>query len=303
MRVLNFGSLNIDRVYTVDRLVTPGHAKLVKEFQVMAGGKGLNQSIAVRKAGTDSVYHAGNIGKNGDLLKFTLLEHKVNIDFIEKSNVDAGHAVIQLSEDANHTILVHAGSNYCNSKAMIERTIAHFEKGDILLLQNEINDIDYIIDLAHARGMRIFLNPAPFDEKVFKYDLNKVDTLIVNASELFALTEADSIETAIKRLKKFEVNVLLTLKLSGGIYFDTAGNQVRYPAYQAETIDSTAAGDVFIGYFLAGIIQNKTIKVSLNQASKAAAVSTTKVGASDSIPSPEAIQAYFDERGLYEYKQ
>lgn len=299
MKVLNFGSQNIDRIYYVDRLVRPGMTKLAHGYQVMSGGKGLNQSVSIRKAGVE-VYHAGNIGRNGELLKYTLLEHGVKIDFLQKSNVDTGHAIIQLADDSDHTILVHAGSNQSNRIEDIDRTLDYFDAGDLLLLQNEINDIGYIVDRAFEKGMKIFLNPAPFNKSVYTYDLNKVDTLIVNESELLELARARRINDAVRSIMVKKLNVLLTLGLRGGTYIARDGTQHYYRAHQVESIDTSAVGDVFVGYFLAGIAQGMEMEDNLDRSSKAAALSTMRIGTVNSIPDIQSVLEYFDGKDAYE---
>lgn len=172
MKILNFGSLNIDNVYQVDGLVLSGNTIDSKEYQVFSGGKGLNQSVAMSKAGAKEVYHAGNIGMNGEFLMYTLLEHGVKTDFIKRSQCKTGHAVIQVADNAEHTIIIHGGSNHNIDIEFIDEVLNHFQAGDLLLLQNEINNVGYIIEAAHARGLTIVLNPAPANKKVLAYDLS-----------------------------------------------------------------------------------------------------------------------------------
>lgn len=295
MKILNYGSLNIDYVYNVDTLVEAGTTKSDKGFTTMAGGKGLNQSIAISKAGLSEIYHAGNIGRNGEFLKLTLLEHNVKIDYIKKSNVDTGHAIIQISDDAEHTIIVHGGSNYNNEKDIINQVINEFDENDILLIQNEINDVAYIIEKAFEKKMRIFLNPAPFDEKVFAYDLHKIDTLILNEQELYLLVKCKNFDESIKLLKKYDVNIVITLGEKGGKYFARDMKEYSYPCYDVDVVDTTAVGDAFVGYFIAGIGSQKSIKYILDRSSKAGALTATKIGSAISIPSSEDVDKFLGE--------
>lgn len=296
MKILNYGSLNIDKIYNVSKLVEPGHATIAKGYEVMSGGKGLNQSVALKKAGFKEVYHAGNIGKNGDFLKYTLLEYGIDITHLTKSNIDTGHAIIQVSDDNMHTILIYSGSNYNNKKHEIDQVMACFSSGDCLLLQNEINNVPYIIDKASDAGMRIFYNPSPFNKHALNVALEKIETLIVNEHELLRLSECASIDEGIHKLSGYNINILFTKGKEGGIYYGSDGEVYAYKAHQIEEIDTTAVGDVFVGYFVAEVMLNNTIKAALEKSSQAAALSTTKIGTVLSIPSTDEVDLYFGDK-------
>lgn len=276
MKILNYGSLNIDKIYNVNKLVTADHAKIVKGYEVMSGGKGLNQSVAMKKAGYNNIYHAGNIGKNGDFLKYTLLEYGINIDYLMKSNVDTGHAIIQVSDDGMHTILIYSGSNYNNKSSDIDEVIDHFNEGDCLLVQNEINNVAYIVKKAYEAGMRIFFNPSPVNDEVLKVDLDKIDTLIVNDVELLKISGLSTYQLALEKLKAHNLNILWTRGKTGGSYYGADGTVQEYAAYQVEELDTTAVGDVFVGYFVAEIILGRDLGTALDMSAKAAALSTKK---------------------------
>jgi len=284
MKILNYGSLNIDYVYNVNTLVEPGTTIADKGLRVMSGGKGLNQTIAIRKAGFSDVFHAGNIGRNGEFLKLTLLEHRIKINYIEKSKADTGHAIVQLSDSGEHTIIVHSGSNYNNNLNTIDKVINDFDEGDILLLQNEINDVKYIIDKAYDKKMRIILNPAPFHKTVFTFDLEKVDTLILNEQELYLLSKCHDFNGAIKVLKEYSLNIVVTLGEKGGKYYTRDMMEYAYSSYDVDIIDTTAVGDAFVGYFVAGIARGDLIKDILVRSSKAGALAATIEGSAISIP-------------------
>jgi ribokinase len=255
----------------------------------------LNQSVALKKAGFNEVFHAGNIGKNGDFLKYTLLEYGVDISYLIKSNVDTGHAIIQVAEDGQHNILVFSGSNYSNKDMDIDKVIAHFDPQDCLLVQNEINNVPYIVEQGYERGMRIFFNPSPFNEQVLNVDLSKVETLIVNEHELLKLSGFNTLEEAWHFFKPFQINVLLTKGLAGGEYYGKDGAQYTYKAFCVEEVDSTAVGDVFVGYFVAEMMLGKNVEDALDHSSKAAALSTMKEGTVLSIPSTEEVDEYFGD--------
>ena len=137
MKVLNFGSLNLDYVYQVDHIIIPGETQATKSRNTFCGGKGLNQSIALAKAGIP-VYHAGQIGEEGDILLETCKANGVNTEFIKKVPGPSGHTVIQVDKNGQNSILLFGGSNRSITREFVDEVFANFEKDDILLLQNEV---------------------------------------------------------------------------------------------------------------------------------------------------------------------
>ena len=178
MKVLNFGSLNLDYVYQVESILIPGETQASKDRKTFCGGKGLNQSIALAKAGIP-VFHAGMIGEEGDILLETCRENGVNTDFIRKIQGPGGHTVIQVDKNGQNCILLFGGSNRSITREFVDEVLSAFEKGDILLLQNEINELDYIIDQAYEKGMMIILNPSPYDKALETCDLKKISLFCI----------------------------------------------------------------------------------------------------------------------------
>ena len=181
-KVLNFGSLNLDYVYQVSHFVKPGETLSAVSQTINAGGKGLNQSVALAKAGAE-VYHAGCLGLGGEKLEKTLREYGVNTSFLLPVNQIQGNAVIQVTPSGENSIVLFGGSNQCISEEQVNKTLSAFGEGDFLVLQNEINNLPMIIDKARAIGMVIFLNPSPFDDRLDQVDFGKLDWLLVNEIE------------------------------------------------------------------------------------------------------------------------
>lgn len=284
-KILNFGSLNIDHVYHVDTFVTPGETKLSKSLTKYAGGKGNNQSIALAKAGA-KVFHAGAIGLDGQFLLDNLNAEHVNTDYIYiDSNIPTGHAIIQVNEQGENCILLHGGANQAISIEYITQVLSNFGKNDILLLQNEVSNLDKIIEIAGEKEMIIYFNPAPMCNKLQQYPLQYIDTFIVNQTEAKALTSGYSTEEILSKMSLLFPNskVILTLGDQGVIYQDNQ-QQLIQPAYAANAIDTTAAGDTFLGYFLACLQKNFDIKQALDISCRAAAITVTRKGATSSIP-------------------
>lgn len=292
MKVLNFGSLNLDYFYKVNSLVKPGQTISANEFSIDFGGKGLNQSIALARA-TVSVYHAGLIGENGKELKEYCLENNINVEFIKESNKSTGHAIIQVDEKGENSIILYKGANFEITKYYVDYVLDKFDKDDIILLQNEISLVGYIIEEAKKREMKIAFNPAPMNSSVKGYRLDYVDYLIVNETEAFELTDLQNPEEAIKKLKEEYNNeiIIITLGKEGLIYIED--NTVKkIEGIKINSIDTTAAGDTFIGYFLAMINKNNNVFEALTFANKAAALKVTKEGSSKSIPKMKEVNEW-----------
>lgn len=189
MKALNYGSLNIDFVYNVKHFVRSGETISSHNMAIFAGGKGLNQSVALAKSGIDT-WHAGNIGEDGEFLAEILQKAGAHTDFISRLPGRNGHAIIQKQLNGQNCILLYGGSNRQNTRTQVDEVLSHFEKGDYLILQNEINEIAYIMERAHEKGMIIVLNPSPMDEKIFTYPLEYVDYFLLNEIEAKDLMSA-----------------------------------------------------------------------------------------------------------------
>jgi len=284
MKILNFGSINKDLVYNVEDFVKPGETISSRDYGLYLGGKGLNQSVAISKSGSE-VYHAGCINKSDQSIISDLKKWGVNTDYINKINEATGHAIIQINRDGENSIIIHGGANNCVEKDQIDKVLSNFNEGDYILLQNEINSVNEIIEKAHKKGLRIFFNPAPYSSAVNNYSIEKVNTLIYNETEGQRLSGKKDDNQIIKTLSNKYPNTrqILTLGERGSIYsFDK--NTIKVKAESVKTIDSTAAGDTYIGYYISSLSKKISVEQSMKIASKAASIATTIVGGANSIP-------------------
>lgn len=284
MKVLNFGSLNIDRVYRVPHFVREGETLSSSGYDVFAGGKGLNQSMALAKAGAD-VFHAGKIGPDGLFLKKELADNGVHTAFIEETGTVTGHAIIQVTNAGENSILLFGGANKEITEEQTLRVLDHFEAGDMIVLQNEINVLETVLDAAYKKGMVIAFNPSPMTDHLKKLDLKKLSYLILNELEAETLTEEKELEKQLVKLRKQapELKVVLTLGERGVIYEDKT-QRLTQKSFPTEVVDTTAAGDTFLGYFLSMVGCGKKAEEALEIASKAASIAISRKGASASIP-------------------
>lgn len=287
MKVLNFGSLNLDYVYDVDHFVREGETISSADMSVFCGGKGLNQSVALAKAGV-KVYHAGAVGSaDGAMLLEALSNVGADISYIKRYDMSSGHDIIQKNRAGNNCILLYGGANQNIGIDFIKEVLKDFDKGDILLLQNEVSNLSFIIDEGYKRGMSIVLNPSPINEKIFEYDLEKVEYLILNeieAADILGASDTGEDELIDKLTKRFPgMKIVLTLGEKGSVYVDKT-QKIRQEIYKTDVVDTTAAGDTFTGYFIAGIVAGIDVAASLKQAARAASITVSRKGASPSIP-------------------
>ena len=291
MKVLNFGSVNIDYVYQMAHFIRPGETAPCEMLTTGCGGKGLNQSIALAKAGT-KVYHAGLYGKEGQFLLDKMNAAGVDTGFMRLGEGPNGHAIIQVEKSGQNCIILYGGTNRQVTDGYVDEVLAHFEKGDVLVLQNEINNMPYLMKKAHEKGLRIAFNAAPYGPEVLAYPLETVTWLIVNEVEGAGLSgKEDFDEIAETLVRKYPgVTVMLTMGKSGCLY-KSQEETVRVPACRVDAVDTTAAGDTFIGYFVRGMIEGLPVEETLKQATVASAIAVTKPGAADSVPALEEVLA------------
>ena len=284
MKILNFGSINKDFFYSVNDFVKPGETISSIKYNVKIGGKGLNQSVGISKAG-QKIYHAGIINKDDTFILDRLKKWNINCENIVLGVNPTGHAIIQVDKNGENSIIIHGGANHDFDIKFIKSVLSKFDSGDILVLQNEINNIKEIIDGAHHKKMKIVFNPAPFNNEILSYDLNKISTLILNQTEGEALSKEKKPVNILKVLNsKFNnTEIILTLGEKGSLY-SFKDELLKIKAHKVDTVDTTGAGDTFIGYYVAGIASKMNKKDNLNRASKAAAIATTKLGGAGSIP-------------------
>lgn len=284
MKILNFGSCNVDYVYSLEHIVNAGETLSSKKLEIFPGGKGLNQSIAAARAGLE-VYHAGCVGNDGELLLDILKASGVDISYIKKVDEKNGHAIIQVSPEGENSIFLFGGSNEMVSKEYIDMVLENFGKEDIVLLQNEISNIDYIVKRAYEKNMRIVLNPSPMNEKILKLDFNMLSFIILNEIEAKAITGFEDTQKSLEVFKnKYpKLKVMLTLGKKGCVYMES-DKVLSRGSFSVKAVDTTAAGDTFTGYFLAGISKSVGIEETLKLASAASAITVSRPGAAPSIP-------------------
>ena len=284
MKTLNFGSVNVDHVYSVGDFVRPGETLSSLSYKKFSGGKGANQSIALARAGAD-VYHAGRIGADGIWLKEKLEESGIKTKYLEVCETPTGHAIIQVSRTGENSIILFGGANQTVDRKFADSVLKNFHKGDFLLLQNEISSTAHIMKKASRLKLKIIFNPAPMNSDVLSYPLKLVDIFILNEIEAAELAGKSGTENIIREMKRKFPKALTILTLgSKGVAYMEKDKVVRVPAFKVKAVDTTAAGDTFIGYYLASISKGVNLRDAISIACKASALCVTRHGAADSIP-------------------
>ena len=296
MAIYNFGSLNIDKIYELDRFVKPEETIISKSYSEKFGGKGLNQSIAISRSGSE-VYHIGVIGKDGNDFRNYLRSNNVNIDYIIQVNLPNGHAIIQVDRNGQNCIIVDKGSNDHLNKDLIDDVMKKIGDSDFVLLQNEVSNVDYIIQQAFKRNAFIVLNPSPINSVLLESSLEHVNLFILNEIEAKYLSDyfEDNLEILKDKLlaKYPDSAFLLTLGSKGSTYFDE-NSDVRNQAYEVKVKDTTGAGDTFCGYFISSLSKGKDIKECMEISNAASALAITNQGASSSIPNFKVVEKFIE---------
>lgn len=293
-KVLCFGSLNIDYTYKVDHFVQKGETISSQGLQVFSGGKGLNQSTALAKAGVE-IYHAGAVGRDGEFLLEQLRDvgvHTENVAVL--TEVRSGNAIIQNDAEGDNCIILYGGANQAVTREQADAVIGKFSAGDYIILQNEISELAYIMETAHKKGMRIVLNPSPMNDKILALPLEKVDLLILNEVEAGQILDTDETDGDVlmeKLLKRFpEMKFVLTLGSQGSIYGDKR-QKIKQSAYRVKAVDTTAAGDTFTGFFIGSLVRGLSVEQAMDIASRASAIAVTRSGAAPSIPTWDEVES------------
>jgi len=291
-KVLNFGSINVDHVYAVEHFVRPGETLTCSDYQRHAGGKGLNQSIALARAGA-AVHHAGRLGRADAWLLELLTRSGVDTRHVEIGDEPTGHALIQVNEEGENAIVIAGGANRRLTETQIGLALASFGKNDHLLVQNETNAVATIIRAAKTKGLKVALNPAPMTEDVSAYPLESVDLLIVNETEAAALTGAADARHMLGKIGQAypTTAVLLTLGAEGAWYADR-NDSFHQPARRLRAVDTTGAGDTATGFFLAELIRTGDPRLALALAVDAATLAVTRRGAADAIPTRQEVETW-----------
>lgn len=303
MQVFVVGSLNMDLVVKTDKYPILGETVTGSSFMTNPGGKGANQAVACQNF-LCNTYMVGSVGKTfGDVLIKGLKAFEVKTDFVKKHpTISSGVAMITVTEH-NNAIILDMGANQLLDEASVDEALMLAKPNDFVLLQNEIRMDIVSHTLRKAKSLRLttIYNPAPakdFSAINFQF----VDYLILNQTEAKFYTDIDPYDMdeakkACRFLKKLGAeHIILTLGENGSIYH--GDSVIVVPAFNVEVVDTTAAGDTFIGGIVSALVHKKTIAEALKFASAAAAITITKEGAQQSIPTYKQVIEFMSDDNI-----
>jgi ribokinase len=300
MSVLVFGSLNLDLVTYSDKLPAIGETIVGEKLLKFPGGKGLNQAIAARRAGSE-VLMVGSIGNDadGDYLFDILKSENIDPKFITKTSEQTGIAVIEVSKSAENRIIIIAGANSKTRFSNEVLTSSPSVTVSLAQLETPIAEVAKFIHESKAAGKITMLNPAPI-QKLDQQLLQDTDYLIANETEasfligsaVEHLSKDEAVTIARQLQKNGSKKVIITLGEQGSVYLDQE-KELFTPAYKVKAVDTTAAGDAFCGAFATAISENKPVEYALKFASAAGGLAATKAGAVPSLPTQQEILSMF----------
>jgi ribokinase len=296
------GSLNMDLVVSVARMPQPGETVTSRDFQTIPGGKGANQAAAAALLG-GRVAMIGRVGRDafGPALIENLNRQGVDTDHVRLDGSAAtGTAMILVDETGQNSIVIAAGANGCVGREDMDRANRMLRHAQYLLLQFEVplDTVHYAADKAHRYGLKVILNPAPAHPIPPQF-LSRVDYLVPNESEASLLSgvrvhDLASAEEAARRLHEQGVPVVILTLGDKGALLVTAGKVGYIPAESVEVVDTTAAGDAFIGGLVLALLQGHPLEEAVRYATCAGTLAVTRFGAQTSLPSAHEVQALYD---------
>lgn len=294
-KIFNLGSINIDRVYFVDHITQPGETIHAKRSRLFAGGKGANQSIALARAGAD-VLHIGCIGSDDLWLMQHLASAGVDVSNILRTDLPTGQALIQVAADGENAIVVYGGANLAIESMQVEQALMLAGRDDVLLLQNEVNDGLAWMQAGLSRGLKVWLNPAPMEQAIADWPLHQLAGLVLNEYEACALTGESSHSDAFASLvKQYRKTMVVLTRGAEGASLGYKGKVYEASPPVVEVVDTTAAGDTFIGYLIAELLSGSKPQPALELACHAAALSVSREGAGKSIPTRDEVNQRWPE--------
>lgn len=284
--IFNLGSINIDHIYRVPHFPEPGETLLSDSYTKGLGGKGANQSIAVARAG-GQVTHIGAIGDDALWTRDILADARVKTEAIKVLESPTGHAIINVDETGENCIVLFDGANVLVSEGQISAALAQAKAGDWLLLQNEVNVGPFAAKLARAKGLKVAYVAAPFDARKVQEMLPLVDMLSVNEGEAAQVCKALGVSE-----DEIPVEKLLVTRGGGGITYRDGAQHHTQPVFEVTPVDTTGAGDTFMGYFMSQLDASKAPQEALRIAAAAAAIQITKKGTAEAIPLMDEVAGF-----------
>lgn len=289
-RVTVIGSIMIDRVVAVSRIVPAGTTIVARGIEVHPGGKGANQAAAAALAGA-SVTFAGRAGRDGGFVVEALAERGVDTTPCHLDDGLSGTAFVQVAPNGENAIAIVPEANARFDRDDLARAVAAIGSGELVLLQNETALLAETIEAALARGARVWLNAAPADRGLLDLPLHRLDALIVNEHEAATLTHPElSPDRALEALAaRLPATLVIVTLGSDGAIAARGERRWKQPSFPVVAIDTVGCGDAFVGALAAAVAAGRSIERALREACAAGALAATGRGAIPSLPGRDAI--------------
>jgi len=284
--IFNIGSINIDYVYRVPHLVAPGETLASQSLVKVLGGKGANQSVAIALSGA-AVSHVGRVSASDSWALHEMSDFGVNVDHVIASDAPSGHAIIQVDDVGENSIVLFGGANQQLHRNQLNDALSSASADDWLLIQNECNGLDDVFALATEKRCSLMFNPAPMHPDVLNLPLNAAHCLVVNEVEANALVGEASLgadELVQALMQRFPKAIVALTLGAAGVRLINHGQVSDIKSPSVEAVDTTGAGDTFVGYFLSNLVGGESPEEAARKACFAAALSVTGEGATPSIP-------------------
>ena len=305
--IIVIGSLNADLVQNVDRLPKPGETVVGGNLETFSGGKGANQAVAAGRMGA-RVSMIGQLGNDSlaSLLLTSLKSAGASTDLVGKSDCSTGAAVILVLPDGENVIVISPGANATVTPSLATERLSILREGSYLLSQLEvpIESVQESLAVAKARSATTILDPAPARPLPAEL-LQNVDFLTPNETETLTLLggpslsmDVDSdVEQAARKILALGPRTVVLKLGARGCMIATEQGSIRVPGFKVSAVDTTAAGDVFNGAFATALAEGQTVQHAARFANAAAALSVTRPGAQNSVPSRREVNRFLSEAG------
>lgn len=298
VNILNFGTLYAECIYTVGNLDFSDDTLEIESSQTFAGGRGLNISVALSRAGISKIFHAGYVGASSEFLREALKNSGVNTANLKLVDKPSAHSIVLLEDETRSKKLYFKGVNNEVSLEFAETVLNRFSCEDILIIDDGVSNFEYIIGMAHEKNMKIFIAP---ENPVINLDLNLIDYIFINEIQAKNISKRESRQDIVKFFKSNYPLLCVVINFGKNGYVCIAKKQTLFQSsLKKEHIDFTASFDAFIGYFIACVLRGKKLQYTLLLSAASLAICSAKKGSAFSIPYENEVLRELDS--LEEYQ-
>ncbi|MBM6585589.1 ribokinase [Pediococcus acidilactici] len=298
-KVVVLGSLNVDRILQMDRVPEPGETLALNNQDMAGGGKGANQAIAAARSGAQTSF-IGRVGadENGKFMLQQLVNSGVTTDLVAvDEDAGTGQAFVMVEKSGENRILIYGGANAQLSAADVKKAQAQIAAADLMVAQLEtpVETTQFAFQTAKELGVKTILNPAPAVAKLPAELLKNTDVITPNETEVeiltgIAVTDEAAMLKAAQRLHDLGVATVIITLGSKGVFYDDGVQHGIVPAFKVQAVDTTAAGDTFLGALSSELNPDlSNLKTAIEYGNKASSLAVQKMGAQPSIPTRKDI--------------